>query len=63
MVPSRWGQIRFDTDDGLDVAFTGFFPELKRPEERAVVGDGDSGHLLFGRSVEQRTNPCTAVKH
>ena len=50
------GEVDFTTDDGFDARLDGFLVKVDRPEEVAVIGDGDGGHSEAGGFFDQRGN-------
>ena len=56
------GEIDLATDDGLNVALTGFMEEVGGGKEVTVVGNGHGGHFLPGSFIEEFGSFARAVE-
>jgi hypothetical protein len=53
VVPAPARDIRLHAEDGLDAVLLGRFVEMNEPEETAVVGQRERGHVEFARAADE----------
>ncbi len=58
-----WGEVRLNTDDGVDPRSSRFLPELVGAKHDPVVGHGDRGHLLSSYLINQVRNFGRTIQH
>src|SRR5262249_40683024 len=56
------GDVHFAANDRLDACLVCSFVESDRPEQIAMIGDGDRGHFVFRCSLRQRVVIARAIK-
>ena len=61
--PSLWREIRFNSDDWLDIPFPGFFPKLEGAKERSVIGNRNRRHFMACCRIQQWIDSGAAVEH